>query len=44
MQDRIWRHGLGKPETYPANSAAALRLMTRAFDDALRQHMYTGAG
>ena len=44
MQDRIWRHGLARPQTYPANSAAALRLMTRAFDDALRQYMYTGAG
>lgn len=44
MQDRIWRHGLARPKTYPANSAAALRLMTGAFDDALRQYMYTGAG
>lgn len=44
MQDRIWRYGLARPQTYPANSAPALRLMTRAFDDALRQYMYTGAG
>jgi hypothetical protein len=44
MQDRIWRHGLARPDKYPANSAAALRLMTRAFDDAFRQYMYMGAG
>ena len=44
MQDRMWQQGLAKPLDYPANSAPGLRLLTRAFDDELRQYMRIGAG
>lgn len=43
MRDRLWRHGLAKPDDYPPTCARGLQALTRVLDDAMRPYLRVGA-